>query len=98
MRPQGRALKSRRRCDFAERVSGTCPDSMAGNLRQQLAQLRDEIFPRRMCAKKKRYVSEKYALSVLRFRQPKEPEKLFQYHCPECKGWHITKMIQPNGD
>ena len=68
---------------------------MTGDLRSQLARIRDKMFPRRMCAKKKRYVSKEYADSVIRFRQPNEPEQLYCYQCPDCNGWHLTKLSQP---
>lgn len=68
---------------------------MMVSLRAQLARVRDCLFPRRMCAKKKRYATAGYARSVLNYRQPHEAQRLFLYECPECRGWHITKMEQP---
>jgi predicted RNA-binding Zn-ribbon protein involved in translation (DUF1610 family) len=47
-----------------------------------------------MCAKKKRYVLRSYAIRVIATRQPLEPAHLSTYKCPECGGWHITKMEQ----
>lgn len=65
-----------------------------GDWRQQLAEIRDRLFPRRMCAKKNRYLSEEYARRVLHRRQALSDEALYLYECPECGGWHLTRMEQ----
>jgi hypothetical protein len=64
------------------------------NLRSQLSAIRDALFPRRMCAKKKRYVTASFAVSALNRRIQYE-QGLQIYKCPECHGWHLTKMEQP---
>lgn len=63
-------------------------------MRAQLAAVRDTLFPRRMCAKKRRYATRMLATFVLRDRQPKEQAKLQVYECPECHGWHLTRLEQ----
>lgn len=68
---------------------------MMVSLRAQLSVIRDQLFPRRMCAKKKRYATERFALDIMRIRQPLEPVPLHVYRCPECGGFHLTKMEQP---
>ena len=65
---------------------------MRASLRAQLSHARDALFPRHMCGKKKRYATRDFAMVRLRVRQPDEPAKLYVYQCPECAGWHLTKM------
>lgn len=71
---------------------------MTRPLRSQLEEIRDLLFPRTDnalgCGKKKRYVTEELAVRALHGRQKFVPETLFHYHCPECGGWHLTKMAQ----
>lgn len=68
---------------------------MMVSLRAQLARARDVLFPRRMCAKKKRYATIGYAEHILQLRQPREDAALHVYRCPECCGYHLTKLEQP---
>lgn len=69
--------------------------SVVGNLRAQLAVIRDRLFPRpRLCSKKVRYQEAGEARGVLNRRQSLETVPLFLYRCPACDGWHITKMEQ----
>lgn len=67
---------------------------MASSLARMLGPVRDALFPRRMCAKKTRYATEGEARCILRRRQPLEQAQLWTYQCPECSGWHLTKMAQ----
>ena len=68
---------------------------MPRSLREQLCIARDDLWPRKMCAKKKRYFAQWYAKRVMRECMVKRPdEQLYVYHCPECSGWHITRMQQ----
>ena len=62
---------------------------------RQLSIVRDRLFPRRMCAKKVRYLSAGAAHLIRKRRQPKEKATLFVYRCPECDGYHLTKMKPP---
>lgn len=64
------------------------------SMRAQLSRIRDLLIPRRICAKKKRYLSEHYAMRVMRVRQPYESVELHVYRCPECNGWHLTRLVQ----
>lgn len=68
---------------------------MMVSLRAQLSRARDVLFPRRMCAKKKRYATRGYAEHVHNIRQPKEDATLHVYECQECRGYHLTKLEQP---
>ena len=68
---------------------------MNGSLRAQLVRVRDVVAPRRMCVKKARYAEQWRAERVRRDRQPREKETLYVYRCPDCRGWHLTKMAQP---
>lgn len=68
------------------------------NMRAQLADIRDRLFPRRMCVKKVRYSEPGYARGVLNRRQKEEVVELHLYQCPDCSGWHITKMAQPESE
>ena len=67
---------------------------VSASLRAQLASWRDVLFPRRMCAGKKRYATRLFAMRILRVRQPMQAERLYVYQCPECRGWHLTRMEQ----
>ena len=69
---------------------------MSESLRSQLADMRDWLFPRK-CLRKKRWLSEKTARSVMKSRLESNrdrPAELYCYQCGECGGWHITKMKQ----
>lgn len=68
---------------------------MMASLRSQLATIRDELFPRRMCAKKKRYATVGYAYLILKRREHLADSPLYVYRCPECGGFHLTKMQPP---
>ena len=69
------------------------------SLREQLVKARDQLFPRKVCAKKKRYATEQHAKSVIKARLASGrdlPEHLTCYRCPDpvCGGWHLTKKEQ----
>lgn len=68
---------------------------MMASLRAQLSGIRDRILPRHMCAKKKRYLTLHYAERIRKLRQPLSEETLHIYRCPECRGYHLTKLEQP---
>jgi len=70
---------------------------MSQAMRQQLAEARDWLFPRR-CLRKKRWLTEKLVETVIRSRlrsNRDRPQELHYYLCKECSGYHITKMKQP---
>jgi hypothetical protein len=65
--------------------------------KEQLASARDRLWPRR-CSNKHRYEDEATAMKIIRSRTTSHrdaPAALYQYHCSECGGWHITRMEQP---
>ena len=68
------------------------------SLRSQLSDARDWLFPRK-CLRKQRWMTERIAKSVIRTRLAAKnaPPALYCYTCPECGGWHITRMKQPDG-
>lgn len=52
-----------------------------------------------MCKKVKFYTEEAASLRILLLSAIKDgkPKPTANYYCPQCKGWHLTKMKQyPN--
>lgn len=50
----------------------------------------DSLFIR-MCASKRVYRTEKYALGVAKRCEERRGVKLRAYSCPYCGNWHVTK-------
>ena len=70
---------------------------MSASWRAQLVAVRDVVAPRRMCRKKNRYETQRLAKKVIVERRASGwPTELYAYRCPECRGWHITRMEQPS--
>lgn len=50
----------------------------------------------RMCSGKNRWADELSAVAgaIHSLERHKDSPELYVYHCPECKGWHLTKRPQ----